>query len=814
MAEMRHAEALTEALVAIRRSSPDPASQTAWQEIDQLMRSLLGRPLSGPDVELATAWAGAQTEQPDPVILRELALALDRRAARDPALRSNLRQWLERRALEPDSAGVRPATAHPDAGGHANCIGGSAQIVGTVVQARSVHGGIHYHSAAPLPPRVPRQLPPGSAHFVDRREDLRALDELRQAHQDGSPQVIAISGLAGIGKTALAVHWLRSHVHDFPDGQLFASLGGFGPTGPVETGEVLDQFLRALGIVSVPVELTERIALWRSMTAELRLAVMLDDAYSAAQVRPLFPSSGASLVVVTARRQLTGLVVDGAELHQLAALAPTAAVELLRRSGGGTRVAREPDAAADIAARCAYLPLALCLAAARLAARPREPVNRVAAALHQGQGPLEMLQLEGHAVIRSALNETYQVLPTAAARTYRYLGLLPIERYDHHLVAAVCATSMDDTDRELGTLIEAHLLEDLGPDTLRFHDLVRAHARHLGEIHESDATHEEVLRRFVEWCLATATATEELISPSHRTLPRSYTNASIQPVHFETDAAALAWLDTHRATLLAAMRHCAAAGWDETCWQLVDSAWGLFLRLRPAEMWVESHTLGLAAARRLGDREAEGRMLTSGGNGLRNADRPEEAADWYAQALRLAEEDGDLRQQAQALNGLGNAHRAGGRLDQATQFFTRALEKREEIGYHRGAALSRLCLGEAALARGDHDQAREFLTRARTQLLAEGDGYDAARALAYLGRTRAAGGDSDGGDRQLRQACVEFQEAGSDLWEARTSEMLGQNAYERGSLEHARMWYERAIELYRALRPAEADRLSGRLRHL
>ncbi|MDB1089814.1 tetratricopeptide repeat protein [Streptomyces sp. ACA25] len=734
----------------------------------------------------------------------ELAAALVRWADGNPERRSMLERW----------AGAVPPSTTAEAG-HTNVLSGSARVAGPMVQARDVHGGIHVHQPEPRPPVAPppRQLPPVSARFTGRTAELDALDRLRTAHPRGTPQLIVVSGPAGVGKTALSCAWLSGHSGEFPDGQLYADLGGGALSADPHAGQVLDRFLRALGAASVPAETAERVSLWRTLTAGRQLAVLLDNAMTAAQVRSLLPGGPETLVMVTSRRRLTGLVVDGAAAHRLGALTETAALDLLRR-GGGPHVCRDAAAARRVVQLCAGLPLAVCLAAAQLAARPMRPVAAVAAVLAGGRGPLDALRLEGEATLRMALDESYDMLPEEAARTYRCLGLLPVSRFDSTLVAAARGITVDAGDRELEVLCEMNLAEETGPGTYRFHDLVRMHAEQRGQAGETESARSTFTRRFVDWCLHTATAAEELLSPSHRTLSRRYVHRPAVPLPFASTESALSWLDTHRDTLMGAVRHSDRCGWDDSVWQLVDAMWPLFLRLRPSELWIEAHSTGLAAARRTGDRAAVGRMLTSGGNGLRDARRLEEAADWYVLALEHAEADGDIRQQAQALQGLGNCHLAAGRTQEAAVCFDRALRLRESTGYPRGAALSRLCLGETALAAGDPAGALSHLSRARSELAAAGDIYDAARASAFLGQARAQAGDRRGGVRELRQALADFELTGSGHWQARTLEMLGRVAQDYEDAEQAARCYAESLALYRPLNPSAAARVENRLRAL
>ncbi|WP_268254335.1 tetratricopeptide repeat protein [Streptomyces hiroshimensis] len=777
-----------------------PPGGPAWRALERLTAAARER-----DTDLAAAWsAAALTGSPES--LQGLAAALVRHTG-DARLGEALRQWLHEHAGKGAAAAAR----------HTNVLQGDTRVEGSSLQARDIHGGVHLHHAPPpRRPPTPRQLLPVPAHFTDRADDLRTLDALRTAQRDGcAPQLVVVSGPAGVGKTALVSRWLRAAAPQFPDGQLYADLRGHASSGPAYPTEALAGFLRALGAVSVPAAAQEQTALWRTLTADLRLTVMLDNAFSAAQVRALLPAAPGSLVVVTSRYRLTGLVVDGAGFHRVGMLEPAAALELLTRAVGGDRVERDREAARQVVSLCGRLPLALCLAAAQLASRPRRPVAALASALTRGRGPLDGLSVEGEAAVRTALDESYDALPAQAARVYRAMALLPVRHYEAHLVAAACAVAPEEAEYLLDLLADVSLLEETEEDEhYRFHDLVRLHAAHRAESEETAMQRELTLRRFVDRCLATATSAEELLTPSHRTLPRSYAHPPAGPAPFGTADAGLAWLDGHRYDLMAAVRLAADRGWDASAWQLVDAMWPLFLRLRPYDLWVEAHETGLAAALRDGDRAGTGRMLTSGGNGLCNAGRFGDAVQWFTDALSRAAEDGDTRQQAQALHGLGKAHHLNGEPDRAEGFFARALTLRETIGYRRGAALSRVGLGEAATARGRPRQAVDHLSRAYGDLVAEGEHYEASRALAHLGRATALAGDPDVGLRQLRSALQNFEASGSVHWQARTMEMLGLVARERDEEADARAWFTRSLALYAPVSPSDAARLRARLAEL
>ncbi|MEV0255148.1 tetratricopeptide repeat protein [Streptomyces sp. NPDC050732] len=786
-------------------------------------------------VELARAWASPPAGADGGELARTLAAALAEQAVHRPGLAADLRAWLA----------TAQAAAPPDV---ANAVGGDARVQGTVVQAHGIHGGVHIHPAAALATEraraVPRQIPAVPAHFTNRERELAALHRTATAAQDG-PVLAVISGPAGVGKTTLARRWLLGLADAFPDGQLYADLRGHSDSDPARPGELLGQLLRAVGEDRVPADLGEQSALWRSATAGARIALLLDNAVSAAQVRPLLPGGARALTAVTSRGRLSGLGMDGAAFHPLDVLATHEAVELLRRRIGADRVSREPEAALSVARACAGLPLAVCVAAARVAARPRQPLAAMAGALDgRGGGALDALRVEGEYAVRGALDTSYRLLPPEQARAYRTLGLAPVPLLSVEVAAEACALRVDEADRLLDELAEVNLLEDLGPDPrtgagrYRFHDLVKTHAGQLAADHDGRADAEAAVRRVVDFYLYAATEAETLLTPSHRILPRRYAQHPSQPPPFTDPPGALRWLDAERTHLMAALRTAAERGWDDTAWMLADAMFPLFLRLRPYDLWIEAHEIGLAAARRAGDRAAESQMLTSGGTGLRNAGRHDEAVAWFGHALEVARErvaaleggrapgtdspsrdEGTAarRAEAQALHGLGQSHRLAGRLAEAARYFRLALPLREEIGYRRGAALTRICLGDVALADGRPHEALPHLTAARAELLAEDDPYDAARALAFLGQAalRCAGDDTtavEAAETQLARAIREFEATGSVHWQARVLEMLGEAAEERREPERARHWYEQALARYESVSAPDVRRVRERLR--
>ncbi|MDH6139208.1 tetratricopeptide (TPR) repeat protein [Kitasatospora sp. GP30] len=724
----------------------------------------------------------------------ELAELAVRQAAADARTAQAVWVWLEA------SAGVRVE----------NAISGSAQVSGNVLQVGEVRGDVHLHAPAASTIPVPRQLPLPPAQFTGRLAELDALDQL-----GAESRVLVVNGPAGVGKTALLLSWLHGRTERFPDGQLHADLRGHGPEGPASALATLGGLLRAFGVDRIPGEADEAAALWRSVTAGRRILLMLDNALTAAQVRPLLPGTADAAVVVASRNRLTGLGVDGAAFLSVGLLDEVAAAGLLVRRIGDRRAQAEPAAVGQVVARCAGLALAVSLVAARLAARPQLTVAAVVAALDRENGRLAALRLDGEPAVQSALDASCACLAAAPARLYRRLGLLPFGEFGADDAAALIDEPPLVAEELLDSLAEANLVEELGADRYRFHDLVRLHAALLARTEESDADVEAALGRVVEWYLATARTAERLLTPSHAG-QREDNRRQHQGLPFAPDdqAAALAWLDQKRTQLAAAVRTAVGQHWDRPAWQLVDAMHPLFLRLRAPELGDELHRLGLAAARRDGNPAAVARMLTDGARRLDNLGKPEESGAWYQQAYELARTGGGLKEQAQALHGLGRSHRSAGRLTEAQECFQEALRLREAVGYQRGAELTRLLLAEVAMARGRPESAVPELESAHRSLMSLGDPYEAARALAFLGQARTALGRFDAAAQALEEAAGLFRAAGSAYWEARVLELSGQLAEARDTPEQALACYRESLARYQQVGAADRDRLSEAVRRL
>ncbi|GAB3587275.1 hypothetical protein GCM10027445_67180 [Amycolatopsis endophytica] len=667
----------------------------------------------------------------------------------------------------------------------------SGLVEGPVVQAGSVHGNVYLTGPVPLTV-VPAQLSTPPTGFAGRDAELVRMDEVLR---DGG--VAVLKGPGGVGKTALALHWLDRGRERFPDGQLHADLAL--PSGePVAPEDVLGQFLRALGVpaAQVPSGLAERTALYRSVTTGKALAVLLDDAVSAAQARVLTPVSGTT--VVTTRRALLGLLAGGAEIVTVEPLPVEPALALLRARLGGERVAAEPDAASDLVRFCGGLPIALCVAAARAVARPHRSLARLVAELSDERARLDGLSTEGDLSVRSTLDAAYDDLPADLRRLYRALGLHPGDGFGPEVAAAMLPLDVSAAQAGLDALVDASLAEELDEGSYRLHELVRVHARGrtLDEDGEEERAH--IVRRAARWYLHAAHRANRVVMPARGIIcsvpePADFT----WPQVFSAHAPALDWLSGHRATLLALTREALHRSWPRLAYELADALQPLLILHKHREDAVASSELGLRAAESTGDATARDRMRK------RLARALVAHGDWAAaqeHAVDLLDSSrirGDRRGEAGALKTLGLVALARGDLADAVTSFQETAEILRSLGRRRSEGLVLINLSEALVRLDRHRSAIEQARRARQLLSAldDPDPYNVARAVAVLGQAHLAEGGISEARPLLEQALTTFARLGSGHERAGAHRLLAQLARRIGDEEQARSHEDLARKL-------------------
>lgn len=426
---------------------------------------------------------------------------------------------------------------------------------------------------------TPHQLPPAVDNFVGRDAELAELDR-RFATVRGVPAdqgehpgpIAVVTGTAGVGKTALAVHWAHACGAAFADGQLYLDLRGADPEPPVQPGHALAGFLRALGVAGsdIPRDLAERAALYRSLLSQRRMLVVLDNARDAEQVRSLLPGAPTCAVLVTSRDCLTGLVArHGAHRVELDVLPEPEAVGLLRALGGASLAA---EAAAALAGHCARLPLALRIAAELLAHRP--PADLVAEFTGR-QSPLDLLEADEDArtSLRAVLSWSYARLPAAAAQAFRLLGLHPTGSVQAGGLAALTGTATaTEAQHLLDVLARAHLVRSGGAGRYRMHRLLHAYAAELAEALDTEPHRQLAVTRLLEYYLDAASQAVELAFPALRHQRPELAPVGPPPVRPADAAAARDWLDTEQAALLALADHARGHGWTHHAARLDELA--------------------------------------------------------------------------------------------------------------------------------------------------------------------------------------------------------------------------------------------------
>jgi len=594
------------------------------------------------------------------------------------------------------------------------------------------------------PPPVPAQLPRDVYGFAGRGEELQRLHDLLAADGDRSPTVVisALSGTAGVGKTALAVHFAHRVSAQFPDGQLYVNLHGFSPTGtPRAADSAIRMFLEALGVPpqNIPTSPDAQAARYRSELAGKRMLVLLDNARDAEQVRPLLPGALTCLVLVTSRNQLTGLTAaEGARPLVVDLLTIDEARQLLAGRLGEPRVAAEPHATAEIIACCARLPLALSIVAARAATLPRFPLATFAAELRDARDRLDVLSGDDPTTdVRAVLSWSYDALGEPAARLFRLLGLHPGPDVATPAAASLAAVALPHARRLLGELAGANLIVEHTPGRYTFHDLLRAYAADLAHHLDADERHAATYR-LLDHYLHTSQAAALLLNPIRGPIaPLAPPRTGVSPEQLADQQQALAWLTAERRVLLAAVEHAAATGFDTHTWQLTWTLWTFHNRRGHwHDLAVAGHA-ALTAAGRLADPSA----LTLAHRTLADAytmlGRADDAQTHLGYALDLYRQAGDQIGQAHVHLCLAYQREREGRRVEALDHARQTLDLYRATGHRAGLADALNAVGWYQALLGDHERALVHCQEAITlqQELGDRDGQAATwDSLGYVHR--------------------------------------------------------------------------------
>ena len=586
---------------------------------------------------------------------------------------------------------------------------------------------------------VPRYLPAAVPAFAGRRDQLATLSRVLD-EPGGTAVVSAIGGTAGVGKTALAVHWAHQAAGHFPDGQLFLNLRGFDPSGtPVQPADAVRVFLDALQVPAdqLPQTLEAQLGLYRSLLAGRRILVLLDNAGDVTQVRPLLPGSPTCRVVVTSRSQLTGLAaIEGAHCMALDALSGAEARELLRRRLGTSRVDADPGASGRIIEACARLPLALSIIAARAAMRPDLPLGGVAAGLATHSGLDAFAGGDDPAAdVRAVFSWSYRQLGADAARLFRLAGLHPGPDLECYAVAALAGTTADQASQLLDVLASAGMLQPGGTGRYGLHDLLRGYARELAAAHEGEDSR-AALSRVLDYYLHTAATAMDTAFPAERHHHPPIPPAATPAPAITDEAAARAWLDAERPSLVAAAEPPAGRGWRGYATYAIRLSIILFRYLDVGAHYrdaVAIHDAARRAARHIGDRVEEANALNHLGSVAVRQRRYQEGVSYYEEALACSHGTGDQASQGYSHANLGFVLFLQGRWQEAIEHLEQALAVDRTTGNTSGEAATEAHLGFVDLRQGRYEQAAAHLRRSFTLYSDAGDRGGEAFALGNLG---------------------------------------------------------------------------------
>ncbi len=690
----------------------------------------------------------------------------------------------------------------------------------------------HLHSERQAD-EVPRQLPLGAGGFVGREADLAALDRLLTGSSD--TRVAVLTGMPGVGKTAVAIRWAHRAAPDFPDGQLFADLRGFADARPAAPADVLTGFLRALGTRdrALPREPDQLAARFRSAVAGCRVLIVLDDASSAEQVRPLLPGTPGCAVVITSRTRLVGLVArEGAESRELGPLAVDDAVVLVGRTAGPERVDADRTAAVELAEVCGRLPLALRIAAAIARVRPGTPLSTMVEELRSAD-PLAVLDaaVDRETAVRTAISLSYRALAPAAQRVFRLCGLFPAAGISFPALADAAELAPATLGQVMYTLLDLHLVVERTPARYVQHALLHSWARARSLADDDDDRRARALHRLIGHYAGLATEAAQLRHP--RPYRDAYATVRHREPSFSTADEALAWFDVEFTTLTVLTRQAAETGLDAVATQLCVALHLEFERRRSAE-WIPVSEAALAAARAAGN--AAGQVLCL---------RVLSGAHWsradHAQAFRCLDEAAELAGELNApdlrglvLSDLGRTSLSMGRLRDAAGYYrqsvdlelagagtasvpnlvvlgdalwelgdlrgaydlhTRAIETATRLGYTAGRQLAESHAGRSGQALGDTERAVGHYRTGLDLCRSTGDHADEASGLANLAGALRDLGDHDNALAVAREALVKATRLAMLRTQAGAHHVIGTVLLELGDVEAARVELEAALAL-------------------
>ena len=672
---------------------------------------------------------------------------------------------------------------------------------------------------------VPAQLPPDVSAFTGRESELSELEALAAGAAGGVVVISAIDGTAGAGKTALAVHFAHHIASQCPDGQLYVNLRGFDRhREPMATHEALGGFLRALGVDprQIPPDTAEQVGMYRTLAAGRRLLIVLDNAASPGQVRPLLPGTSASMVLVTSRNRLAGLVArDGARRLTLGSLPHNDAIALLTRIIGRERVAEEREAVASLARLCGYLPLALRIAAEYSVAHPRTTLPDLTRRLETEHERLDTLDTndDESTSMRVVFDSSYQSLASDVARAFRLLGLHAGPDISVYAAAALLGSATEHARRQLQALTGRHLLEETGPDRYRFHDLLRLYASELASEEEDEAVRAAAIQRVLSWYLRTAVASDTMLIPERLRPPRDQLEPTGPDVRFSGRADALDWCEAECPNLIAATRQAEEVGRPDIAWKLPIALTGFFYLHKHWTDQAAAYEVGLRAARRAGSMHGETWTLISLGVTFRELGKFDEALQYFDTAIATARELGEKWAEGYGETNLGDIYQSLEHFDAAVAHYQTALniacKIKKETGQDPGGDITLTSLADTYRKMHRLDDALDCSRQALAISHEIGDLWGEGFAQHIIGVTLRDLRQFEKAIDHLQQGLAVRREIGDKHGQAKILASLGNALSDNGQIGEAEIAWSDAISIFSDLGDSRsAESLSIELRRL
>jgi tetratricopeptide (TPR) repeat protein len=660
--------------------------------------------------------------------------------------------------------------------------------------------------ASELVGAVPHQVSPWTGRFVNREDELAAVDRLVTVESPAVPRIAVFTGLPGVGKTLLTRKVAERHRDVFPGGELLVEFGDGR-----SVGDALGSCLVALGVAEsvLPASAADRVGLFRTRTADRATLMVLDDVVDPAQVAPFVPSAPGSVVLVTSTARLSELRLDGAELVDVAPLDEDTGAQLLRELCG-SRVDADPAAVRELVTVCGGLPVSLRAAASRLIRRSGRTVADLVEEIRSERGAGLSA---GEAAVFSVI---YQELSAEAATAYRTLGLLPGPTTTVRLVAAGQDVAEQVAGRLLEDLAEVGLATESADGRFGLHTVVRRHAVERGLAEDSAPERDAVLRRaMVDLVRQTAFADRAVLGRGRfRCTPHEQWLDGHDDPFSEDRSSALRWLDGQRATLAEAVRLCADHGWHDLTWQLAESATALYVNRRQLVDWTETSAAGARAAALAGQPAAEARLRSFVSRPWTDLGELTRARRELDRAFEAAAGVPDVRLMASIHEMDGRWRDASGDAAGAAAAFDRAVDLFRRVGDGRGAAFVTMFAGAARLRAGAVDDAISMLTAVLEQVREFGGSRMAGRAMITLGQACRAGGDDNRARTWLTEAVAELRASDEAFFEARAQVELAELLLATGDVAAARDCLRRARDLHVRLGSGADAELSRRLTEL